>query len=197
MNCPKCKAEIDADSFFCDQCGQEIRYCQSCHRLGKGNRCTACGGRMLPAADSSGCPLVTTPMAVASHPMEGGGGISLASSSQAMEYEATVKVSGLAASARLVFSNSMLGISFEGVDGAIIGRRQGIYQAFFSRYPYVSGSHAQLKFDAGQKKWMIVDMHSSNGTKYNGKPLTAGVPCVLENGATVQLANVLLTVNLS
>ena len=63
MNCPKCKAEIDSDSYYCDQCGQEIRYCQSCHRPGKGNRCTACGGRMLSAVEyfhqPSFAPMVT------------------------------------------------------------------------------------------------------------------------------------------
>ena len=51
MICPKCKAEIDTDSCYCDQCGQEMRYCQSCQKLGKGNRCTACGGRMVPAIE--------------------------------------------------------------------------------------------------------------------------------------------------
>lgn len=99
-------------------------------------------------------------------------------------------------SIRLILSNGAQGITIEGVDGAIIGRRNGIYQSQFARFPYISGTHAKLKFDAVQNKWFITDMNSSNGTRYNNVPLVAGQPCVLENGATVQLANIVLTIAL-
>ena len=185
MICPKCKAEIEADSFYCDQCGQEIRYCQSCHKLGKGNRCTACGGRMVSASEC-----------VKQSELSPSAGISYGTLSSVPETMqsgdvATMKVP---VTVRLILSNGLMGITIEGVDGAIIGRRQGIYCAQFSRFPYVSGTHAQLKFDSVQYKWTITDMNSSNGTKYNGNPLEPNIPCVLENGATVQLANVMLTV---
>ena len=44
--CPKCKSEIDSDSRFCDQCGQELFYCTRCGRVGKGLRCIFCGSKM-------------------------------------------------------------------------------------------------------------------------------------------------------
>lgn len=189
MHCPKCKAEIDSDSFYCDQCGQEIRFCQSCRKSGKGNRCTACGGRMVPAAEyaKSSTPYVTGNTAVAYGDRNGNqeAVAPLAGDVATMKAPATV---------RLILSNGLMGITIEGVDGAVIGRRQGIYCAQFSRFPYVSGTHAQLKFDSIQNRWTITDMNSSNGTKYNGTSLVPGMPCVLENGATVQLANVMLTV---
>ncbi len=97
-------------------------------------------------------------------------------------------------SLRLILSNGLLGLTIEGVDGAVIGRRHGIYQTMFSRFPYVSGSHAQLKFDSIKNRWTVTDMNSSNGSKYNGTPLQPEVPCILENGATLQLANITLTV---
>ena len=183
MHCPKCKAEIDSDSYYCDQCGQEIRYCQSCRTPGKGNRCTACGGRMIPAAEYMKSSMPYTAASLASQPV----------SRDAVPASdvATMKVP---ATVRLILSNGLMGITIEGVDGAVIGRRQGIYCAQFSRFPYVSGTHAQLKFDVVKNRWTITDMNSSNGTKYNGTALVPGMPCVLENGATVQLANVMLTV---
>lgn len=183
MHCPKCKAEIDSDSYYCDQCGQEIRYCQSCRKPGKGNRCTACGGRMIPAAEYMKSSMPYTAASLVSQPV----------SRDAVPASdvATMKVP---ATVRLILSNGLMGITIEGVDGAVIGRRQGIYSAQFSRFPYVSGTHAQLKFDVVKNRWTITDMNSSNGTKYNGTALVPGMPCVLENGATVQLANVMLTV---
>lgn len=182
MICPKCKADIDTDSCYCDQCGQEIRYCQACRKLGKGNRCTACGGRMVPAIDYFKHTVMPAP--------------SYADSTPGYELDMTADVATIKAptSIRLILSNGLLGLTLEGVDGAVIGRRHGIYQAMFSRFPYVSGSHAQLRFDSIKNKWTLTDMNSSNGSKYNGAPLLPGEPCILENGATIQLANIMLTV---
>ena len=116
MHCPKCKAEIDSDSYYCDQCGQEIRYCQSCRKPGKGNRCTACGGRMIPAAEYMKSSMPYTAASLVSQPV----------SRDAVPASdvATMKVP---ATVRLILSNGLMGITIEGVDGAVIGRRQGIH----------------------------------------------------------------------
>jgi len=193
MNCPKCKAGIDADSFYCDQCGLELRFCQSCHRPGKGNRCTACGGRMLSrSAFPTGGSLPTPQASPSPTPLR-------TSTFNPSNSDATVKAVSVAnpSSPRLFLSNAMLGMSFEGVDGAVIGRRQGIYQNLFSGCPYVSGSHARLQFDAALQQWMIVDLNSSNGTRYNGTSLTGGIPCALSHGSVIQLANIPLTVSIN
>jgi hypothetical protein len=39
VECASCKAGIDDDSWFCDQCGVELFKCSQCGRLGKGKRC--------------------------------------------------------------------------------------------------------------------------------------------------------------
>lgn len=48
VNCPKCKAEIESDSHYCDQCGIELYICPQCHLFGKGKRCTQCGQALEP-----------------------------------------------------------------------------------------------------------------------------------------------------
>mgnify|MGYP002620309532 CR=1 FL=1 len=44
--CPNCKEEIDDNSRFCDQCGQQLLFCTRCGRVGLGRRCIHCGGEM-------------------------------------------------------------------------------------------------------------------------------------------------------
>lgn len=51
LTCPKCQAEIDNDSCFCDQCGAELFICPKCGILGKGKRCTRCGEPLVAVKD--------------------------------------------------------------------------------------------------------------------------------------------------
>lgn len=53
VNCPKCKAEIESDSHYCDQCGIELYICPQCHLFGKGKRCTQCGQVLESAKEMS------------------------------------------------------------------------------------------------------------------------------------------------
>ena len=48
VNCPKCRVEIESDSYYCDQCGVELYICPQCHVFGKGKRCTQCGKEVWP-----------------------------------------------------------------------------------------------------------------------------------------------------
>jgi hypothetical protein len=103
---------------------------------------------------------------------------------------------GYSAMPQLLLSNPSLGISIAGINGAIIGRRQGPYTQYFQQNMYVSGVHAQLMFypDTG---WHIVDKHSSNGTKLNDHKLQPDVEMSLKNGDIVTLANVVLKVSIN
>ena len=47
MICPKCKADIPDDSWFCDQCGCELMFCPKCKSPAKGKRCTQCGSELV------------------------------------------------------------------------------------------------------------------------------------------------------
>lgn len=53
MICPKCKADIPDDSWFCDQCGSELMFCPNCKTPAKGKRCTRCGAVLVGAAQLS------------------------------------------------------------------------------------------------------------------------------------------------
>lgn len=96
----------------------------------------------------------------------------------------------------LTLYNPSLDIRMVGVNGAIIGRRQGPYQQLFEGNMYISGVHAQLiyKPDAG---WCIIDKHSSNGTKLNQRDLLPDVPMSIKAGDIVTLANINLQVSIS
>lgn len=49
MICPKCKADIPGDCWFCDQCGAELMFCPQCKTPAKGKRCTQCGSVLVSA----------------------------------------------------------------------------------------------------------------------------------------------------
>lgn len=95
----------------------------------------------------------------------------------------------------LTLYNPSLDIRIVGINGAVIGRRQGPYQQMFDGNMYISGVHAQLiyKPDTG---WCIIDKHSSNGTKLNQRDLLPDVPMSIKSGDIVSLANINMQVSI-
>ena len=178
--CPICKEEIDDDSHYCDQCGQALFFCQQCGRVGVGRRCTYCGGLMVSPDGNqrAGVPTGSITGYVSTGSV---GNISQPGLSGTMPV--------------LTLSNDSLNIRIVGMNGAIIGRRQGPYTQFFANQGYVSGVHAQLKFHPNTG-WCVVDKHSSNGTKLNQRQVQPDVDMTLKNGDILTLANVNLQVNI-
>jgi hypothetical protein len=178
--CPTCKEEIDNDSHFCDQCGQALLFCDRCGNVGVGRRCTRCGGLMV---------------APSSNPAEGVPGMSESlkmemATSGSMRGNHQQDGNGIPV---LTLANDSLNIRIVGINGAIIGRRTGPYSHFFDKYPYVSGTHAQLKYSVSTG-WCVVDKHSSNGTKLNQRSLQPDVDMSLSNGDVLTIANINLQV---
>ena len=93
----------------------------------------------------------------------------------------------------LTLANDSLNIRIVGINGAVIGRRKGPYTQFFEQHAYVSGVHAQLKYNPGTG-WCVVDKHSSNGTKLNQRQIQPDVDMTLNNGDILTIANVNLQV---
>ncbi len=186
--CPSCREEIEDQSCYCDQCGQVLQYCSNCGRVGTGRRCTYCGGLMAaPGEDLQ--PLSQQ----SSH-------VSAADISRTFATEreksqglvsTDVQIQGVPT---LTLYNPSLNIRIVGINGAIIGRKQGPYQQMFEGNMYVSSVHAQLiyKPDTG---WCVIDKHSSNGTKLNDRDLLPDVPMSIKSGDIVSLANINLQVN--
>ena len=186
--CPTCKEEIDNDSHFCDQCGQALLFCNQCGHVGIGRRCTRCGGLMVSPSEQQPSK---------AHP-------GMSESLQANLSVTASVVGGVAAplvqqrpSASgvpvLTLANDSLNIRIVGINGAVIGRRNGPYVQFFEKHHYVSGTHAQLKY-SNATGWCIADKHSSNGTKLNQRPLQPDVEMTLHNGDVLTLANINLQV---
>ncbi|SEE60964.1 FHA domain-containing protein [Prevotella aff. ruminicola Tc2-24] len=177
--CPACREEIDDDSHYCDQCGQELFFCNHCGRVGLGRRCTYCGGLMLSAGSSKReIPPGMSVTGYVSHiPTEPG--VSQPGSSQNIPV--------------MTLANDSLNIRLVAMNGAIIGRRQGPYTQFFEHQAYVSGVHAQLKYKSGTG-WCIADKHSSNGTRLNQHLMQPDVEMTLSNGDILTIANINLQV---
>ena len=192
--CPNCKQEIEDDSHYCDQCGQALLYCNRCGRVGMGRRCTYCGGLMVSADERLQYAGQTdfSPMSISSSAVSLTGNNSqipsLRYNPQAPAVPHGVPV--------LTLYNTNLNIRIQGINGAIIGRRQGPYVQYFEQNMYVSGVHAQLKYNA-TTGWCIVDKHSSNGTKLNHHLLQPDVEMSLKNGDIVGLANINLQVSIN
>jgi pSer/pThr/pTyr-binding forkhead associated (FHA) protein len=56
---------------------------------------------------------------------------------------------------------------------------------------FVSGSHAKLVFESG--RYSVIDIGSTNGTRLNGRKLTANVPETLASGDTIQFGQTAFT----
>lgn len=190
--CPNCKEEIEDDSHYCDQCGEELVYCSNCGRVGLGRRCTQCGGLMVSYDEMQEKQSKRRQASVST-------GVAslipdvLVSSRNAPEGSQLPSQSGIPT---LTLYNPTLDIRMVGVNGAVIGRRQGPYQQLFEGNMYISGVHAQLIYrpDSG---WAIIDKHSSNGTKLNQRDLQPDVPMSIKAGDIVTLANINLQVSIS
>ena len=193
--CPSCREEIEENSHYCDQCGQELVYCSSCGRVGMGRRCTQCGGLMVSAEEAQNRLQASRQISVSMRPRDLAVSFinDLQQSQRKPEGHDMPVMSGIPT---LTLYNPTLDIRMVGVNGAVIGRRQGPYQSLFVDNMYISGLHAQLiyKPDAG---WCIIDKHSSNGTKLNQRALLPDVPMSLKSGDIVTLANVNLQVSIS
>ena len=195
--CPNCKEEIEDRSHFCDQCGQELAYCTNCGRVGKGRRCTHCGGLMVSPDNLEKKEANAISRSVS---------VNAASLSFNQVTQASLRepepdgpqhpVASKSGIPSLTLYNPSLDIRMVGVNGAVIGRRQGPYQQLFEGNMFISGVHAQLiyKPDTG---WCIIDKHSSNGTKLNQRDLLPDVPMSIKSGDIVTLENINLQVSVN
>lgn len=194
--CPNCKEEIDDDSHYCDQCGQALYYCNRCGRVGMGRRCTNCGGLMVtPTEFQRGAGSRTALSTSVSAGFVSQDFINTTSHKFGVPQPVSSNP-GVPGVPMLLLYNGSLNIRIQGINGAVIGRRQGPYAKFFQNNMYVSGVHAQLKYK-GDSGWCITDKHSSNGTKLNNHKLQPDVDMSLKNGDIVTIANITLQVSVN
>ncbi len=70
VKCPKCKCDIENDSYFCDQCGTELYICPQCKTFGKGKRCTNCGTELVRASEYTGAAPAPQPAPAPAAPQQ-------------------------------------------------------------------------------------------------------------------------------
>lgn len=192
IECPNCKAEIDDDSLYCDQCGSALSFCTKCGRVGVGKCCSSCGAPMTLAAQAHN----TGGSVVSQH--TGGMASQRTGASVSVATATSTVAGGVPMGGKmppLALGNVALGINIVGVDDAVIGRREGPYMTLFQNNRYVSGRHAQLHYTQ-LKGWVVVDKKSSNGTFVNKVRLVPETPMPLTDGDTLTIANVSLKVKI-
>jgi hypothetical protein len=187
MNCPFCKSDIEQDSFFCDQCGNELFICPQCKNLAKGKRCTQDGSKLVSLKEFENA---SKPAAVSESKTEA---LTMTGTVHTSEIEPQVKPAQVFPTAseqkKMKLINHSLNINIELDSGDIIGRKVGKFTAQFGKLNQISGKHARVIYDQ-VKGWCIMDLGSSNGTKYNGIPLTPNLPQKIENQTKIILANI-------
>lgn len=179
MLCPFCKIDIDNDSSYCDQCGQEILVCPKCNKPGKGKVCTSDGTPLVAIKTKIGASTVSVVSAVS-----GASAVSMTSPG-GLPTPASVAVDG----GELHLINKNLGIDLKIQSDTIIGRTTGNFSDIFARHQQVSGKHCQISLDY-QKGWMVSDLNSTNGTKYNNIPLKPFQPQSLSDRGFLLIANI-------
>ncbi len=173
MQCPFCKSNIDNDSLYCDQCGKEILICPKCNKPGKGKVCVI-----------DGTTLVTGKNKVAG--IATGLGVSVVVSSVPAQNLGPTPVLD---KGELHLINKNLGLDIKIEKDVSIGRTTGDFVDIFSKYQTVSGQHLQINFDL-QKGWLVTDLGSTNGTKYNNMPLVPNIPQILKDKSYLIIANI-------
>lgn len=162
LECPFCDKEIESDSFYCDQCGQELRICSNGHGFKKGKICTECGKPLTAAKDTVS---------------------SAQTQNNPLQQPADSHVSPQNKNPEFLVNNT-LNTRLQLLDGAVIGRRAGNYVHVFGSQHYVSGTHARLQ-RSSMGAWEIIDLDSTNGTFLNDVRLVPQRPTPFKTGDTI------------
>jgi hypothetical protein len=203
VKCPFCGGEIENDSFYCDQCGEELKVCSSGHGFKKGKICNECGTKLIEAKNvavsqaqpAPVAPPVTPPVQpqatnttqVQPPVTNTAPPVNVQNVSQ-NEPEKTCRPVAVAAEPKYLVS-AALNARLELKNNAVIGRTTGDYVDVFGSQGYVSRTHARVqKNSAGI--WEIVDLDSANGTFLNEQKLASNQPATFKIGDTITFYNI-------
>jgi FHA domain len=190
VECASCKAGIDEDSWFCDQCGVELFKCPQCGRLGKGKRCTFDGKPLVSlktAANGDARPDLAAAAASTATPLP-----TSASTPASTPAPATTSASATPAPTRpgrLRLFNSAQGVILYPSNGDILGRRNGPHAGELARFDQISSNHLKLQ-QWPDGHWSAADLNSTNHSFYDGRQLEAFKDQALAPGSTLMLGDV-------
>jgi len=222
VKCPKCKCDIESDSYFCDQCGTELYICPSCQVFGRGRRCTQCGAELIKASEFKGtpnpqpqapqapqapqqpqapqAPQQPQPQVAPQQPQVAPQQPQVApqqpQAPQAPSGGADKTVRPGAPSSFGIQPGHLVcplyGIRLGLAAGVIIGRR-GHYPSVFGVFGDVSGQHARI--DQKGAEWTVTDIGSTNGTFINGQQIPVNVPQPIHVGDKIRFSTIEFTVD--
>ncbi len=225
MICIYCKADIEHDSFYCDQCGEELYICEKCGKPGKGKRCTEDGGKLIAAKDKNVANSATTSSLTASFMgsdlsktantnLNNSSNANAVYSQSSLNADVTKNITQPTVDAgysqtvpnlntqnasgipNCVIINKSINATLKITNGDIIGRKAGNFVNVFANYNQISSRHAQFNYD-NTIGWTVTDLGSSNGTKYQGQPLAPNVPVPIKDKTYIIFANIEFFVQIS
>lgn len=175
MICPFCKMDIEDDSNFCDQCGKELLICPKCNKLGKGKVCIHDGIELVS---------IRTKAKI-------GGDLSLKEDVYHTKEKETPKEYTKTSlnDTELILINKNLGLNLKIEGEEIIGRTTGKFSGILNNFHLISRQHCLIKYDL-QNGWLVTDLGSTNGTKYNNVLLKQGHPQPLADRSFLTIANI-------
>lgn len=190
--CPKCGADIDSDSIYCDQCGAAMIKCPECGKFLKGKFCSACGKPGVtpgqPHAPAQPDPTGQTSQTGPTGPTSPTN--PTRPTAQATTYpdnpvaRPTTNPYAVQMPTQLVCSQ--YGISIPLQSGAVIGRVYGPFAPQLGGLRSLSGNHART--DMGASGWTITDIGSSYGTTVNGTLCQRNMPVPIQRGDDICFA---------
>ena len=189
MQCLFCKENIDDDSFYCDMCGEEIKVCEVCKKVGKGKMCTVCGKPLLTLhLQNTGAAPGGETSDIKPPPLSGGGPPKPEGLAN-QTYRLPDNQVSHAAMPKLSLHNKSIAVDLEIDDNSILGRTMGPYIAIFGKYNQVSSQHCRFNYDHG-KGWNVTDLGSTNKTQYNNQEIFPNKPQFLTNQNHLKIANI-------
>ena len=204
MKCPFCKAIIDDDSWYCDQCGTALKFCPECRQPKRGTECAACGADLISAKEFFGGAQPTSkpgsgttqPTPSTSHPAPSVQSSQPAQSTQpAQPSQQPAQPQGTVAAqpsqpSPAVNPNEPTTLVGNGwrlpLRAGVFGRSCGVYPEFKTQ-KYISGKHGEILHNA-KGQWGITDLGSTNGTFIDGTRLEPHKAYLLKKGQQLTIA---------
>ena len=195
MKCPYCKATIDDDSYYCDQCGKEMRFCPDCGKPKQGTVCAACGADLVSAKDFLGgsktdkkTPDATPPQTAQQQSQQQQ---PAPQPSQSQQPQGTMAAQQPQPQGTMAANpnepSTLVGNGWRlPLKPGVFGRSGGIYPEFKTQ-KYISGRHGEILHNS-KGQWGITDLGSTNGTFIDGTRLEPNKSYLLKKGQELTIA---------
>ncbi|MBQ8457338.1 MAG: SEL1-like repeat protein [Prevotella sp.] len=169
--CPHCKSEILDDSLYCDRCGQHLMICADCGTYARGKFCPNCGGKHIIDPFE-----YEQRQKAAPEPETKPDPIPDASNQE--KHTAT-----------LTSADGSITLHIDDSAEYIIGRKSAQFGRQLAGCARISRSHAAIKWDEEDGRWLLVDLHSTHGTRINQSKIDSDTYYYVDDGDTLCFAN--------